>query len=73
MPTKNLCLNITFEPDIAALLNSLAKLEEKSVSSMAKELILEALEQREDMVLSKIAETREQQPSPLLNHDDIWK
>ena len=58
MPTKNPRINITFEETTVGLLAHLAKQEHKSVSSLAKELVLEALERREDMVLSAIAKSR---------------
>lgn len=59
MPTDNPRLNITLQPDIAALLTRLAKKENKSVSSMAKDLVIDALERREDVMLSLLAEQRE--------------
>ena len=73
MPTKNPRINITFEEATASLLTSLAKNEHKSVSSLAKELILEALERREDMVLSSIAKLRDTQNIKRIKHDDAWE
>ncbi|HSW70154.1 MAG TPA: hypothetical protein VLI69_08415 [Gammaproteobacteria bacterium] len=59
MPTKNPRINITLEESTAGLLANLAEHEQKSISSLAKELILEALECREDMALSVIAKIRD--------------
>ncbi len=73
MPTKNPRINITFEEATAALLTDLAKQEEKSVASLAKELILEALERREDMVLSAIAEVRYAKTTKRISHEKAWK
>lgn len=73
MPTKNPRVNITFEPSTITLLSSLAKHEHKSLSSLAKQLILEALERREDMVLSAIAKTRETAHSKTVKHEDAWE
>ena len=73
MPTKNPRINITFEEATAALLAHLARQEHMSVSSLAKELILEALERREDMVLSAIAEIRDIENGKRIKHDDAWK
>jgi hypothetical protein len=73
MPTKNPRVNITFEETTACLLAQLANQEHKSVSSLAKELILEALERREDMVLSAIAEIRDRERAKKVKHDDVWK
>jgi len=73
MPTKNPRINITFETETAGLLATLAKHEHKSVSSLAKELILEALERREDMALSIIAETRDVVKAKRVKDKDVWK
>jgi len=73
MPTSNPRINITFEPALAALLGSLARQENKSVSALAKELVIEALERREDMVLSTIANLRDQAQPKLVSHDEAWQ
>jgi hypothetical protein len=73
MPTHNPRINITFEEATALLLSQLAKKNHKSVASMAKELILEALERREDMVFSAIAESRDIKSTKRVRHEDAWK
>lgn len=73
MPTKNPRINITIEESIAGILSSLAEHEHKSVSSLAKELLLEALERREDMALSAIAEIRDISKAKRIKHSDAWK
>lgn len=73
MPTKNPRINITLEDSTAGLLASLAEQEHKSVSSLAKELLLEALERREDMTLSAIAKLRDTPKAKRVKHDDAWK
>ena len=73
MPTKNPRINITFEESTAGLLSYLAHQEHKSVSGLAKELILDALDRREDMFLSAIAESRDDAGSKKVNHEDVWK
>lgn len=73
MPTKNPRINITFEATTAGLLTNLAKQEHKSVASLAKELILEALERREDMALSAVAKARDVEGVKKVDHDDAWK
>ena len=70
---KNPRINLTFEEDTASLLSLLAKQEEKTVSNLVKELILEALSRREDMVLSAIAEARDTQHAKKIDHEDAWK
>ncbi len=70
MPTKNPRINITLEESTADLLASLAEHEHKSISSLAKELVLEALERREDMTLSAIAEIRDTKDARRIKHDE---
>lgn len=73
MPTQNPRINVTFDIATAKSLTQLAHHEHKSVSSLAKELIIEALERREDMVLSTIAEAREKRAITRIKHEDVWK
>lgn len=73
MPTTNPRINITLEKTLALLLEQQAKIEHKSVASVAKELILEALERREDMALAAIAEIRDAKAAKRIKHKDVWK
>lgn len=73
MPTNNPRLNITFDPKTARVLAMLAEQEDQSVSSLAKELILEALERREDLALSALAEFRDKKSTKKIKHEDAWK
>jgi hypothetical protein len=73
MPTKNPRINITFEEGVALLLAQMAAQNHKSVSSLAKELILEALERREDIDLSALAESRDYKGAKRITHEDAWK
>ncbi len=49
------------------------KQENKSVSMLAKELILEALEYREDLALSTLAKIRDKSKVKKIKHEDAWK
>ncbi len=73
MATKNPRINITLEKSVAGLLITLAKSEHTSVSHLAKELILEAMERREDIALSTLAELRDTPKARKVKHDDAWK
>jgi hypothetical protein len=73
MSMKNPRINVAFEEDTVNVLNSLAKQEHKTLSNLVKELILEALDRREDMVLSAIAESRDTQLAAKIDHEDAWK
>jgi len=73
MATIHPRLNITFDGEKTALLMDLAKHNHLSVSAMAKELILEALERREDIALSALAEIRDLPHQKRIKHQDVWK
>ena len=68
---KNPRINVTLEPKILDTLNMVADKEHCSVSSLTKELIIEALERREDLSLSAIADLRDSEPT--ISHDEAWK
>lgn len=72
MPAKNPRINITLEESLANLLLSLAQQEQQSISSVAKELILEALERREDIALAEIARLRDMVKAKRIKHEDAW-
>ena len=59
IPTKRLRINVSFKPEIAQALIRISKKEEMSLSHVAQELVEEALELREDIYLSKLAEEAE--------------
>jgi len=73
MPTTNPRINVTLEPPLMDIVSSLAEEEHKSVASLAKELIIEALERREDKVLSALAEVLDIKAAKKIKHDDAWK
>ena len=73
MPTKNPRINVTFEEVTAGLLAQLAHQEDKSMASLVRELALEALEMREDLYLSKVAEKLDQEGVKTYSHDEAWK
>ncbi len=73
MVTKNPRVNVTFEEQTLGMLGSMAKADRKSVSGLVKELTLEALERREDYLLSRLAERRDKSILHTVSHDDVWK
>ncbi len=73
MPTKNPRINITLEASLSGLLSEIAAQEDISVSSLAKELVLEALERREDIALSILAKIRDTEKAKRVKHDHAWK
>lgn len=73
MATKNPRINVTFEEATAVLLNHLAHQAHKSVSSLVRELTLDALERHEDLYLSRLAETLDKENLKTDRHEDAWK
>lgn len=73
MVTKNPRINVTFEKAIVGLLSEMAQQEHKSISSLVRELALEALERKEDLYLSKLAEKLDIEGVKTYAHTDAWK
>lgn len=73
MLSKNPRVNVTFEPIISTLLANLAEQENKSLSSLVRELTLEALELREDLFLSKVARKLDKENAKTYSHEEAWK
>lgn len=73
MTTSNPRLNITLEPNTVGILALMAEQEHKSLSGLAKELILEALERREDFALSALAKRRDSGKHKAVSHDEAWE
>jgi hypothetical protein len=72
MPSKNPRVNMTFEPEFLSILSQLATQEKKTVAGLAKDLVFEALELREDVALSKLAALRHNPNEPTYSHDEAW-
>jgi predicted DNA-binding protein len=74
MATVNPRINITVPEEIAVLLSKTAQQSKKSVSKVALDLIEWAIEEREDMYFSNIAdEIVRSNPKMVPNTEDIWK
>jgi hypothetical protein len=73
MPTKSPRINITLEDKTVELLTILAKQQNTSVAGLAKELILDSLDRREDMYLSAIAEQLDVETAKRVKDIDAWK
>lgn len=73
MTTKNPRINVTFEKETATLLAHLASVEHTSVSNIVRVLANEALEMREDLYLSKLAEKLDKPDAKLHKHSNVWK
>jgi predicted DNA-binding protein len=73
MPTKHPRLNVVLDKELYEIVERIAKQEGKSLSVVAKELMEDALEKHEDMVLSEMAMKREAKSKKTIGHDKAWK
>jgi len=75
MPTKNPRINVAVEKSIYSIIETLAKEKGVSMSMITRELIKEALEINEDVLLTSFAEEREKtfDKAKSLSHEEIWK
>jgi predicted DNA-binding protein len=75
MPTKNPRVNIVVEPPLYSVMHDLATIEGVSMSSIARDLIREAIDLREDVALAALADTRMKtfDRKVALSHKDVWK
>lgn len=73
MPTKNPRLNVVLTKTVLQMLTEIAAHEDKSLSVVAQELIAEALDRHEDMLLSGLAMKRERESKKTISHDKAWK
>ena len=74
MATKNPRLNIVLEPVLMKGVDHLARAQGVSLSTMARDLIKEALDTYEDGQWQKIAQQREMTFShkKARTHDEVW-
>ena len=75
MTTKHRRINVSFKPKIVRVLTRISKKNETSLSQVAQELVEEALELREDIYLSNLAEEAEKRAKgkPSVSPDKLWK
>ena len=75
MSTKNPRVNIVVEPPLYSALQDLATSEGVSMSTVARDLIREAIDLREDVALAALADTRIKtfDKKKALIHEDVWE
>jgi hypothetical protein len=74
MPVKNPRINVVFEKPLYNSIEKLASRDGVSLSLKVRDLVKEALEIEEDIVLSAFAEERERtlSKSKALKHHEVW-
>ncbi|MBN1663981.1 MAG: antitoxin, RHH family protein [Deltaproteobacteria bacterium] len=75
MPTKNPRVNIVVEQPLYSIMHDLADSEGVSMSTIARDLIREAIELREDAALSAFADKRLKtfDRKKTLSHNEVWE
>jgi predicted DNA-binding protein len=75
MPTKNPRVNIVVEPPLYSVIHDLATSEGVSMSTIARDLIREAIDLREDVSLAAFADMRMKtfDRKVALSHEDVWE
>ena len=75
MPTKHPRINVALEEPLYAIIKELARLRGLSMSMVTRELIKDAIETEEDVLLTSFAEEREQNfdTSQALKHEKVWE
>lgn len=74
MPAKNPRVNVVLEKPLYRDIEHLAKRDGVSLSLKMRDLVKEAMEIEEDIVLSVLAEKREKsfRKSTALKHEEVW-
>jgi len=74
MPARNPRINVLLNEQVYLTVRFLAKKDGVSISNKASDLIKEALEIEEDLILADLADNRERtlDDMPTLSHDDVW-
>jgi len=75
MPAKNPRINVVMEKPLYDAVERSAKKAGVSLSLKVRDLVMEALEIEEDIVLASFAEQRERsfKKSKALKHEEVWK
>jgi hypothetical protein len=74
MPAKNPRVNIVIDRQAYSALLEIASAQDMPLAMVARDLIKEALELREDAALVAFAEDRENSfnPATALTHEEVW-
>jgi hypothetical protein len=75
MPARNPRVNVVLERPLYEALERLARREGTSLSLKVRDLLREALEAHEDLLLGQVAQERERtyERGSALSHDQVWR
>ena len=74
MPTKNARINVVVEKPLYTLIDEISKERGISKSMLVRDLVIEAIDLREDQALARFADEREKSfdKSKALTHEEVW-
>jgi hypothetical protein len=75
MPTKNARINVIVEKPLHAVIDEISKERGISKSMVVRDLVIQAIELREDLYLGRFADQREKSfdKSKTLTHEEVWE
>ncbi|RME18498.1 MAG: ribbon-helix-helix protein, CopG family [Bdellovibrio sp.] len=73
MPTQKPRLNVVVTDEIYKIIEQLSIREGKSMSVIAKELLEDAIDKHEDLLLSELTQKREKTSKKTIPHDKAWE
>ena len=75
MPTKNARINVVVEKPLYTLIDEISKERGISKSTLVRDLIIQAIDLREDQALARIADERGKSfdKSKALTHKEVWE
>lgn len=74
MPTTKQRINITVDKETDWALKQLAKIDKIPVATKVSQMLREALELQEDLILAEIADKRSKMKGvKYIDHDTFWK
>ncbi|MEO1219558.1 MAG: hypothetical protein AAFV97_03635 [Bacteroidota bacterium] len=73
MTTQRPQVNIKLAPSTFSMLGNMAQKKHQSRAGVAKDLIAEALEYREDVAISALALSRSAGCKAVIGHQDAWR
>lgn len=73
MATTNPRIYVSFQEKHAHILNDLARSEKRSLSSVVRDLAIEALELKEDFYLAELAADLDNKECKLYSHEEAWE
>lgn len=74
MPTKNARINVVVEKPLYTVIDEISKEQGISKSMVVRDLVIQAIELREDVSLARFADGREKSfdKSKTLTHEEVW-